>query len=150
MKEIKQQLYLQLEKQLDKKIETAKEMMQSAADSRDKETKSSVGDKYETGRAMMQLEYEKNEMQLLKALELKKRLTSINITKENSEVVLGSLVITNQGNYFISIGLGKVMIDSTKYFAISVLSPIGQLLLTKTIGATVTFNKREIKIAGIY
>ena len=118
-------------------------------EAKNNETKSSAGDKHETGRAMMQLEEEKHERQLSKALQLKNLLDKIDIKKQQTNVVLGSLVTTNQASYFFSVGIGKLKLDEQTYFAISLDSPIGQVLVGKTVGETVTFRGKEIVIQEI-
>ncbi len=67
-KEIKQLVYNKILKILDDKIEILKEEIESTKESRNNDTKSSAGDKYETGRAMMQIELDKNEAQLNKTV----------------------------------------------------------------------------------
>ena len=114
------------------------------------ETKSSAGDKHETGRAMLQLEMEKASQQLEVVHSMKTILSRIN-TSEFSEIIrLGSLVITNQTNYYLSIGAGELIFDGKIYYAVSVNSPIGKLLLGKRVGNAFTFNNKEIKIIEIY
>ena len=61
MNKLKEQILNQLLTQLDQKTETAKTAIESAKESRDNDTKSSAGDKFETGREMMQMEIDKNE-----------------------------------------------------------------------------------------
>lgn len=73
------------------------------------ETKSSAGDKYETGRAMMQLEIEKQSVQLAEAMKLKHVLSQINPEKTTETIQSGSLVFTDQGNFYISISAGKLI-----------------------------------------
>jgi hypothetical protein len=85
---------------LEKNIELAQEA------SRD-DTKSSAGDKYETTRAMMQIEIDTNKKRLLETQSLENILLGIDI-KTPSKIGLGSLVKTNQGTFFISIGLGQI------------------------------------------
>ena len=70
------------------------------------------GDKYETGRAMMQIEEDNNRTQLLQALQVKNQLQKINLQKEFAKVGLGSLVTTNHAVYFLSIGIGQVTIEN--------------------------------------
>ena len=70
-RQLKGLIYNQLQEMLDRKIESAKKAIESAKEARDSDTKSSVGDKYETGRAMMQIELEKNEVQLNKVINLR-------------------------------------------------------------------------------
>ena len=66
------------------------------------ETKSSAGDKHETGRAMLQLEREKLGTQLAEAEKMQVLINKVDGTLSNDIVRLGSLVITSGINYFIS------------------------------------------------
>ena len=145
----KQLIYSKIQQLLDDKIETLKEEIESTKEARNNDTKSSAGDKYETGREMMQIELDKNEAQLNKTVKLKSELSKINILKEYNKVEFGSLVVTNQGTYFISIGIGKVDINNENYYSISLASPIGKLLLNKEIGNKIKFQNREFKILNI-
>jgi len=147
---IKQQIYQQLESLIAQRMDTAQSAMQAAEESRDNETKSSAGDKYETGRAMMHLEKEKNKVQLIKAKQLKNELAQIKIAKLSDKVIAGSLVITNQGKYFISVGLGKIIIDDIVYYAVSPLAPIGKVLLNQQVGSSINFQGKTILITHLY
>lgn len=147
--QLKKQIYDELLNRLDQKIETAKLSIESTKKSRDNDTKSSAGDKFETGREMMQMEIDKNEAQLGKALKLKRELSQINIQKESKKVEFGSLVFTSEGIYFISIGIGKIEINKENIFAISLASPIGKLLHNKIIAKKVQFQGREFTINDI-
>ena len=146
---IKSLLLNKLNEILDLKIETAKKAIESAKESRDNDTKSSAGDKYETGRAMMQMEMDKSELQLHHALNLKNELHQINIKKTHEKAEFGSLVRTNQGNYFIALGIGKIIINNESYYAISLASPIGELLHGKSAGDNIMFKEKEIVINEI-
>lgn len=148
--EIKESIFNQLVKIIDERIEIVKRAIASAKESRDNETKSSVGDKYETGHAMMQMELEKNQVQLHKALNLKHELSQINLNKNYNKVEFGSLVITSQGSYFICIGIGKIEINNEYYFCISLASPLGKLLYGKKQGTAFTFQGKEFSILHIY
>ena len=134
---------------LSEKIESLQTIITSAKESRDSETKSSVGDKYETSRTMAQIEIQKNETQLQKTRMLQKELSKIEINKIFDVVEFGSLVLTNQEHYFISLGLGKIIVDEKEIFAISLASPIGKSLEGKKIGDTVQFQQKEIEILEI-
>lgn len=149
MSTIKQSILNKIIHQLDTKIESAKQAIQSAKESRDSETKSSVGDKYETGRTLMQLEVEKNRVQLNITEKLKAELSKIDLHKKFKLVEFGSLVLSSQNNYFISSALGKIEIENEYYFCISLASPIGKLLHTKKIGDKIIFNGKEIDITAI-
>jgi hypothetical protein len=56
---IKEEIHQTLMKQLEEQILQAKQDLSLAKESRDSDTKSSAGDKYETGREMMQREMDK-------------------------------------------------------------------------------------------
>ena len=146
---IKQQILNQIIEIIDEKVETAKQAIESARESRDNETKCTVGDKYETGRSMMQMEMEKNRVQLNKTLNLKNELSQINLNKKNNRVTLGSLVVATNGNYFIAIGIGKLMADNEIIYSISLASPIGKLLNNKKVGDKFKFQEKEIIITEI-
>ena len=142
----KKQLYQQLQEQIDQRVSNAQKAMKAAEDSKNNETKSSAGDKFETSRAMMQGEEERNKIQLVKAVDLQRQLAQIDIAKTSKIVVLGSIVYSNQGNYFLSIGLGKIVLENTTYFAISLASPIVQLLFGKSEKDVVNFRGKRIEI----
>lgn len=147
--ELKKHLLALLFATLDLKIAEAKTAISSARESRDSETKSSMGDKYETGRAMVQIEIEKSEMQLNKALESQTELAKINLDAQSKTISFGSIVFTNNENYFISIGAGKINFEKKEYYAISLNSPIGQFLNGKKLGDSGTFQGRRFKILDI-
>lgn len=113
------------------------------------ETKSSAGDKHETGRAMLQLEREKLGNQLAQAEEMKQVLARVSL-QENTEIIgLGSCVITSKGNYFLAISAGVFTNKDVSVFCISVGTPIGKLLLGKSIGEVIIFNGDKIEILKI-
>lgn len=146
---IKEQIVKELIRILDEKIEAAQNAIIGARESRDNDTKSSMGDKYETSRSMVQIELEKYEAQLNRTEKHKNDVLKLNIQKKYNEVVVGSMVLTKAGTYFISIGHGKVEIDGKPYFCISMASPIGQALQGKKIGEKVVFQGREIVVVDV-
>lgn len=135
---------------LHEKINDANAAISSAKESRDSDTKSSAGDKYETGRAMMQQEIEKNEMQLNSAMNQLQEISRIDLNKKFMKVETGCVVITDSGKYFISIGIGKILLEEEHYFAISLASPIGLLLKNKTAGDTIQFQEKQITVTEIF
>lgn len=145
----KAKLYQTCLEEIGQRIATAKKAMEAAEESRDNETKSSVGDKYETSRAMMQGEQERNKIQLINALQQKQELQQINWSIPQDHVQAGSLVQTNFGSYFIAIGLGKIVVDSQTYFVVSPKSPIGRVLLRLKVGDQTSFQNREYLIQKI-
>ena len=113
------------------------------------ETKSSAGDKHETGRAMLQLEMEKAGQQLAGITQMKVVLSKIDILKTSKNACLGSVIITAKVSYFLSISAGQLIVADKSYFAISVSSPMGKLLLGKQEKEVISFNGKTIEIIGI-
>lgn len=115
----------------------------------DDETKSSSGDKHETGRAMLQLDIEKSGVQLAEAQKMAKVLEYVNIKTKSDFVGLGNLVKTTKANYFLAISAGELKVEGLSVYCISSETPIGQLLFGKQVGDVVKFNDTEIKITEI-
>jgi hypothetical protein len=114
------------------------------------ESKSSMGDKYETGRAMAQndramLENQKNE--LLKDIAT---FENINFEQETEFVKSGSLLQTSIGYILVSVSLGKIIEDGVNVMLISSVSPLGAELSGKKAKDVIEMNGRPIQIIGIY
>jgi transcription elongation GreA/GreB family factor len=140
---VKQELYRLCQEYVDKRIESSRHAIAEAQESANEETKSSSGDKYETGRAMAQLEIEKNSQQLAEALKLKSALDQIRIGKAHPSVQPGSLVITDGGVFFIAISLGVVKLHDDPYMVIAPTSPLGVELMGSRVGDTKVFKGRS-------
>ncbi len=147
--ELKRQLVDRINEILDGRIAELQKRLEAARESRDNETKSSVGDKYETGRAMVQMEMGKIQDQLNNSLKLKKAILQIDLKSASEHIQFGSLVFTKHRNYFVSVGLGVVDVEMEKYFAISLAAPIGQLLKHKKAGDRFDFQGKAIEILKI-
>ena len=146
---LRQRLISQCQMVVSQRITSAEAAIRMAQESANEEGKSSAGDKYETGRAMAQLEIEKASSQLAEANKLKQALEKISIDKSGSIVNPGSLVITNQGSYFISIAAGKLTVDDETWFAISAGSPLGASLVGKKEGDVVKMMGKEIVVEKV-
>lgn len=146
---IKTALFKQCEAFVNKRLQTVEEIISSNQNALQSETKSSAGDKHETGRAMLQLEMEKAGQQLSGIIKMKETLSKINIEKVSEIAHLGSIVETNKGSFFLSISAGNIIIKGKNYFAVSVSSPIGSLLLGKKSGDIFIFNDKKNTILGI-
>ena len=146
---IKEQLYNACKNYVDKREATITKTITSNQKSLQSETKSSAGDKHETGRAMLQLEMEKAGQHLVEINIMKEILAKINLDSNSNLAHLGSLIYTNKATYFLSISVGQIIIENEMFFAISASSPIGKLLLGKQKGDTITFNGNPITIKSI-
>lgn len=113
------------------------------------ETKSSAGDKHETGRAMLQLEREKLGERLAVAEKMHSALSRINMAAPAEHIRAGDLVFTSKNNYFLAISAGEFRHQDLRVYCISTQTPIGILLLGKSIGNTFEFNGEVIEIMNI-
>jgi hypothetical protein len=130
------------------RIEAAQAAMLTAQESANSETKSSAGDKYETGRAMAQEERNRNAVQLQQALQLQGELARIN--PEPSDAVRpGALVQTSMGYFYISISAGKLTVEGHDYFAVSAAAPVAAALAGKRSGEEAIFNGKAVRILGV-
>jgi len=146
---MKELLFNKLSDLLEDKLNLLNKAIKETIESRDLQTKSSAGDKHETSRAMMQIELDNLSMQLKKNNALKFELSKINLSKKHQVVDCGSLVLTNEGSYFISIGIGKVVVDNETFYCVSLGSPIGKQLYNKKIGDSFSFMNKELLIQKI-
>ncbi len=146
---IKQDLYDQCCTFVESKLTAIQKAILEIQESLTTETKSSAGDKHETGRAMLQLEREKIGQQLAETQKLKEILSKIDSSKTSKKVSLGCVVYTSQNNYFIAISSGKLQIKGEDFYAISANTPIAQLLLGKTDGDEVVFRNETFSITQI-
>ncbi|MDY8135184.1 3-oxoacyl-ACP synthase [Aquimarina sp. 2201CG5-10] len=148
MKAIKEELYRHCQQFVQDRLDRIQQRIANIQESLTSETKSTAGDKHETGRAMLQLEREKSGQQLAEAQKLQKTLLKIDITSSNT-IHLGSIILTSQANYFLSISVGKLVVEQTDYYAIAAGSPIGKLLLGKKEGDHFSFNGNKILIKKV-
>lgn len=122
--------------------------MRAAQESANSESKSSAGDKYETGRAMAQLERDRHAQLLADAQRMMQDLTQIDLAPA-LVVRAGSLVKTARGTFFISISAGRISLDGSEYMAVSAASPIGVALRGKRVGDTAVFNTIRYVIEAV-
>jgi hypothetical protein len=146
---IKEALFSQCESFVNKRLQTVEAVLSSNQKALQSETKSSAGDKHETGRAMLQLEMEKAGQQLAGITQMKVVLSKIDILKTSKNACLGSVIITAKVSYFLSISAGQLVVADKSYFAISISSPMGKLLLGKQEKEVISFNGKTIEIIGI-
>ena len=135
---------------IEDQIARANSAMANAQQDSNQQTKSSAGDKYETGRAMAQLDKERHAQALSIALQTKQRLLKINPRMETDVVSDGSIVYTNIGRFFLCVGMGTFFAGKENYTLISSESPIGQTLLHLEEGEDVLFRGRLIHIERIF
>lgn len=134
---------------LNERSERLKKQSAELQESLGSETKSSAGDKHETGRAMVQLEQEKLGQQLQEIDATRNVLGKINIENASQKIRLGSLVQTGTAHYFLAISAGALTQNNTVVYCISAEAPIAKLLLGKEKGERFTFNGKEQEILEV-
>ena len=146
---LKIQLATLCQQYIEQRISNAQYAINNAKESANDDTKSSAGDKHETGRAMAQLEQEKGAAQLHEAQELQETLKKIKLDLASSTIQVGSIIFTNKGNFFIAIPAGKLQIDDQLFYAISIASPIGMKLKGLSKNDRFDFNGQLTEIQNV-
>jgi hypothetical protein len=113
------------------------------------ETKSTAGDKHETALAMLQIEQANTREQLNALLAQKDVLLKIDPSLTVAAVVNGCLLKTNKDYFFISVALGKAVVDGVNVIALSVQSPLGAKFMGLKAGDTVSQNNILYTIESI-
>jgi transcription elongation GreA/GreB family factor len=149
MSVLKQELYKQCLDYVLQRMDASQLAIEEAQKASNDDTKSSAGDKYETGRAMMQQETNRNLTQLNEANKLKVALNQINPEGTASIVETGSLVITDNGNFYIAISAGVLTVEGEKYFAVSPASPIGLLLKGQKKDEKISLNGKHYLVKTV-
>ena len=150
MKVDKQELILKCQELINDRLLLIQQNMAYAQKSANEETKSSAGDKYETGRAIAQMERDKAAIQLSEALKLKKVIDQLNPGSKAKVVGLGSIVYTDQGVFFIAVSLGAIEIKNVNIISISPISPLGQKFIKRSAGDLVVFNDNKYSILEVF
>lgn len=127
-----------------KEIGLKSQMIQAAFDDLNSavtdDSKSTAGDKHETGRAMIHLEQEKLSKQLTQVKLLNETFSQIKPDQKHTKTQFGSLISTNKGIFFFSVGLGKIKLDQKEVFCLTVTTPLGAVLIGKKVGDKISFN----------
>lgn len=146
---IKSQLYAACSDYINNRLMQVETNIRSMQNDLLSETKSSAGDKHETGRAMIHLEIEKLAAQLSQIRREKEKLQKITISKSSDQIKMGSLVLTDKGKYFLSISAGEILLDEEIYYAVSGSSPVGKILLGQTSGNSIQLRNQTIRILDV-
>lgn len=113
------------------------------------ETKSSMGDKYETGREMLQQEINNIQRQLNECLVQEQAVKRLN-DEPCSKVKLGALVETDLGIFYFSTSVGEIVSDKRKIHTVSMESPIAKALAGKKKGDYFLVNNSSHVIKNIW
>jgi transcription elongation GreA/GreB family factor len=146
---VKQQLLETCKQMQNKTIDTAREAMNQAQSSANEE-KGTAEEKFESFRAQLQIDRDMYAKQLQEAISASHILEKLQIDIVYEEVVLGSVVVTSQQNFFICISIGEIKIDKKKYYAISPLTPLYKAMAGKKKGDSFTFRDKSFLIEDVF
>ena len=146
---IKSRLQAAMYLNIEEKMASLSQAIASIQESKLNETKSSAGDKFETGRAMMQQELDRIESQMDMLNVTKNRLKQMSSFITHDRVVAGAIVITDSGNFYISVSLGKVKVEDELYYTVSPEAPLSKVFLNKKSGDRVEFRGRIYYIKNV-
>lgn len=113
------------------------------------ETKSSMGDKYETSREMIQQEINRLLTQL-KVIEQQLSILKETSVKESQKVEKGCIVETENGYFYIAVSVGKFEFKEKVIFGISLESPLAKAMMDKKKGEMFILNNRVQLVKNIW
>ena len=137
-----------IQDKLSAKIENLERLINETRASNN-ETKSSMGDKFETSREMVQQEINTLQIQLNENRNARNSLKQIN-TKLHQTIGLGSLVETDKGLFYIAVSLGEIIFNKKKIFVISTESPLGKILFGMKKGEEISLNNMKQIIKAVW
>ncbi len=137
-----------LKQAVDEKLELIHSELQQLSESLASESRSTSGDKHETGRAMTHLEQEKLSGRLAEWQRLRQLLGTLP-DEVSTQAGAGSVILTDRGLFYISIGFGLLSVDGTSIFCLAPHAPLAQCLLGKTAGDEVLFNGTGYQIRNV-
>lgn len=135
--------------ELKNRLQTANEAMASLRESVAGDTKSSMGDKYETAREMAQQEQNKIGMQISMLQQWQGIFARIQPAQTHSIAGIGALVKTNRGAFYLAAPMGKMVVDGTEIMVISPQSPAGKAMLGKQSGDSFELNGNVFQIESV-
>ncbi|MBL4677029.1 MAG: 3-oxoacyl-ACP synthase [Mucilaginibacter sp.] len=149
MSVLKEKLHSACVAYVQQRIQAATEAIEQAQQAQTDDTKSSAGDKYETGREMAQQETNRNMAQLAEANKLMIVLNRISVTGQSPVADTGSVVVTDNGNFYLSVSAGTIYLHGDIYYAVSIASPVGVKIRGKKAGDVFDLNGKGYKIVSV-
>lgn len=113
------------------------------------DTKSSMGDKYETGREMLQQEINNLQRQLNEALLQQSAVQKIS-TDGCLKAQIGALIKTDRGLFYISASVGEIIYDNHKVMSVSSESPLAKAMSGMMVAEKFTLNNTTQTIENIW
>jgi hypothetical protein len=150
MKQFKEQILQKCKELVDEKLNKLFYALEELNESAEAESKSTAGDKHETGRAMIQIEQEKIGKQIQEWENQKLLLHKIDVCKDTDRISIGTLIETDRELFFLAINLGKIKLEEHDVMVISVQSTLGSLMTKHHKNDKITFLNSTYLIKALY
>ena len=122
------------------RIHELKTSIAEAEESMNQETKSSMGDKYETGREVIKAEINKQLEMLSHFSKMSAQLERIDPRIPSQKIGIGSLIITRNITFYIAVSLGRIEVNGQSIMVISDTAPILEALKEFDSRETIQFK----------
>jgi hypothetical protein len=149
LKVFKREMHQHCLQVLEEKISMNREQLKALQESADEETRSTMGDQYETGRAMLHLEMEKYTTQVENSVKQREMLGKFDPALILDKIQPGCLMKCNDMLYYFAISLGQVEVKGRKVFLLSISAPFSTACLGLKEGDSFSFNNRTFKIQEV-
>jgi len=137
-------------KLINQRITNAKSAVSQAQDAANSSDKSTAGDKYETSRAMGQIDRDMNSKQLLEASQELSFLEKIDVSALTDSIKIGSVFEMSDILFFVAIGLGPIKIDDKRVMVVSSKSPFYENIKTMKAGNVFEFMDKMDQIKMVF
>lgn len=132
------------------RLAAARAGVAAAQEAANADTKSSAGDKYETGREMAAQERNRHATQLREAQQQLADLQKLSPELPADAVRLGAVAATTLGVFYVSIGAGRLRTaEGVEFVAVSAEAPLVRALAGLGAGGQTAFNNRQIRVEGV-
>lgn len=135
---------------LENRMAAARQQMEDAQAAANQEEKSSAGDKYETARAMGQLQKDMFARQLAEHGKELTALRSVNVDQLYSTATTGAVLECEKLTFFIAAGLGKQLVGDRWVIFLSPRAPLARQLQQKKAGDDFVFNSLRTNIVSLF
>ncbi len=142
---LKQQVLQNLEKQL----QTLDLELKELREAKSTDTKSSAGDKYETGRESLGQTQNLLESQKSKFLGMFRDLERVPIEPKHT-ITEGVLLKLSMGWVWVAVPFGKITVDQEDIQVVSPQAPLVHSLRTIKVGESIHLNGKVIHLLGLY
>lgn len=148
--DFKQRLHQHCLNLLGQRIASFRAAMLDAQEAANSEEKSSAGDKYETGRAMSQIQRDLNARQLNGAREELSRMIKTDPLHAHRQAGNGALIETDDSFIYLCAAIGLIEFESRKVAVVSPVSPLARELWGKATGDRFVFAGKTSVVKAVH